>query len=55
VFIFVRTVKALLFLLAFTVLPFLLFNGSIRRKYRYYARLLLWHLRGFPDSGGLRL
>ena len=53
-FIFVRTVKALLFLLAFTVLPFLLFKGSIRRRYRYYARLLLWHLRGFPDSGGLR-
>jgi len=55
VFIFVRTIKALLFLLAFTLLPFLLFNESIRRRYRYYARLLIWHLRGFPDSGGLRL
>jgi hypothetical protein len=54
-FILVRAVKAFLFLLVVTVLPFFFFSESIRRKYRYYARLLVWHFRGFPDSGGLRL
>jgi len=53
-FVLVRAGKALLFLLMLTVLPFLLFSISMRRKYRYYARLLVWHLRGFPESGGLR-
>jgi len=54
-FIFVKVIKALLFLLASSLLPFLLFSKSIRRRYRYYARLLDWHFRGFPESGGLRL
>jgi N-acetylglucosaminyl-diphospho-decaprenol L-rhamnosyltransferase len=54
-FILVKAIKALLFLLAVTVLPFFFFSKSIRRRYRYYARLLVWHLRGFPDGGGLRL
>jgi N-acetylglucosaminyl-diphospho-decaprenol L-rhamnosyltransferase len=54
-FIAIRAGKALLFLLLTTILPFFLFSTSVRRKYRYYVRLLAWHLRGFPDSEGLRL
>ena len=54
-FVLVRMCKALLFLLPATIVPFVLFSKSIRRKYRYYARLLLWHLRGCPAGAGLRL
>jgi GT2 family glycosyltransferase len=54
VFVAVRAVKALSFLLPVTLLPFLLAADSMRRKYSYYARLLTWHLRGCPDDAGLR-
>jgi N-acetylglucosaminyl-diphospho-decaprenol L-rhamnosyltransferase len=53
-FILVRVVKSLLFLLVATLLPFLLFSESTRRKYRYYGQLLLWHAKGLPDDAGLR-
>jgi len=54
-FILVRVCKALLFFLPATILPFVLCSKPIRRKYRYYAQLLLWHLRGRPDDAGLRV
>jgi GT2 family glycosyltransferase len=53
-FILVRVVKSLLFLLVATLLPFLLFSESTRRRYSYYGQLLLWHARGLPDDAGLR-
>ena len=53
-FILVRVMKSLLFLLVATLLPFLLFSESTRRKYSYYGRLLLWHAKGLPDDAGLR-
>jgi hypothetical protein len=54
-FVTVRIAKAMLFLLPVTLLPFLFFGESIRRKYRYYWRLVAWHLHGCPDNAGLRL
>jgi GT2 family glycosyltransferase len=53
-FVAVRAGKAVLFLLPVTLLPFFLFGKSMRRKYGYYIRLLAWHLRGCPDSAGLK-
>ena len=50
----IRIAKGLLFLTVATLLPFLLFAASIRRKYAYYARLLRWHSKGCPDDAGLR-
>jgi len=54
-FVLVRVCKALLFFLPATLLPFVLCSKRIRRKYRYYGQLLLWHLRGRPDDAGLRV
>jgi hypothetical protein len=54
-FVLVRVCKALLFLLPATIAPFVLCSKPIRRKYRYYAQLLLWHLRGCPAGAGLRV
>ena len=54
-FVLVRMCKALLFLLPATIVPFVLCSKPIRKKYRYYARLLLWHLRGCPAGAGLRV
>ncbi len=54
VFVLARLCKTFLFLLPVTLLPFVLFRRSIKRKYRYYVRLLVWHLRGCPDDAGLR-
>jgi len=31
-----------------------LFSGRARERLRYYARLALWHLAGFPDGWGMR-
>ena len=53
-FVLVRVVKSLLFLFVATLLPFLLLSESTRRKYSYYGRLLLWHIKGRPDDAGLR-
>jgi GT2 family glycosyltransferase len=54
-FVLVRVCKALLFLLPVTLLPFVLCDKSIRRRYRYYARFLMWHAHGCPDDAGLRV
>jgi hypothetical protein len=54
-FAIVRLCKALVFLLVATVLPFVLFGKSVRRRYDYYAHLLLWHLKGRPADAGLRV
>ncbi len=54
-FVLVRVCKALLFLLPATIVPFVLCSKPIRRKYRYYAQLLLWHLRGCPAGARLRV
>ena len=53
-FLLVRVMKSLLFLIVTTLLPFLLLNESTRRKYDYYSRLILWHVKGLPDDAGLR-
>jgi GT2 family glycosyltransferase len=50
----VRVLKALCFLLPVSVIPLLWIDPSIRRKYKYYGTLLVWHLRGCPDGAGLR-
>ncbi len=50
-----RATKALLFFVPATPLSFLLNKESIKRKQRYYAQLLRWHLRGCPDDAGLRV
>lgn len=50
----VRLCKTLLFLAAVSLVPVLLIKDSMRRKYRYYAELLVWHLHGCPDDAGLR-
>jgi N-acetylglucosaminyl-diphospho-decaprenol L-rhamnosyltransferase len=50
----IRICKALLFIGPMTVLPFLWISRSMRRKYTYYSRLLLWHLQGCPDGAGLK-
>jgi hypothetical protein len=55
VFAIVRLCKALVFLLVATVLPFVLLGKSVRRRYGYYAHLLLWHLKGRPADAGLRV
>ena len=53
-FAMVRVSKSLLFLVGVSLLPFLLFSASVRRRYAYYARLLHWHAKGRPDDAGLR-
>jgi N-acetylglucosaminyl-diphospho-decaprenol L-rhamnosyltransferase len=54
VFVGVRFTKGLLSLFPPTILPFLFFGDSIRRRYFYYLRLVSWHFRGCPDNAGLR-
>ena len=54
-FVLARVCKALLFLLPATLLPFVLCGKSVRKRYRFYAQLLLWHLCGCPDDAGLRV
>jgi N-acetylglucosaminyl-diphospho-decaprenol L-rhamnosyltransferase len=53
-FTIVKLLKTLFFLVPVTVLPFFWTSRSIRRKYRYYSALFLWHLRGCPEGAGLR-
>ncbi len=53
-FVLVRLAKSVLFLLVSTLLVFLLLDASVRRRYAYYSRLLLWHIQGCPDDAGLR-
>jgi N-acetylglucosaminyl-diphospho-decaprenol L-rhamnosyltransferase len=54
IFVAVRLMKSLLFLLVATFLPFLLLSKSIRRKYEYYGRLIIWHTKARPDNAGLQ-
>lgn len=49
-----RVTKAALLLCLVTTLPFLLIGSRTRRTYVYYANLVGWHLKGCPDTGGLR-
>ena len=53
-FVMARFCRALSFLVPVTLLPFVLWGKSVRKRYRYYAALFLWHLRGCPDDAGLR-
>ena len=50
----VRFVKNVLVLVLSAALPFLFAREAFRRRYGYYLRLLLWHLKGCPDTYGLR-
>lgn len=54
-FVLARICRALLFLMPVTLLPFVLYGKSVRKRYRYYAQLFLWHLHGCPDDAGLRV
>jgi N-acetylglucosaminyl-diphospho-decaprenol L-rhamnosyltransferase len=49
-----RFTKGALYLLVVTLLPLLLLQERTRRRYRYYLRLLHWHLGGSRDDGGLQ-
>jgi N-acetylglucosaminyl-diphospho-decaprenol L-rhamnosyltransferase len=49
-----RFTKSALYLLIFTAIPLALFQERARRRYRYYFRLLCWHLGGSRDDGGLK-
>ncbi len=51
----IRLFKATLFLVVATVIPLLLVGRRIRMSYGYYLNLFRWHLKGCPDSGGLRI
>ena len=52
----VRAGKTVLSLIGSTVIfPLLLFNRSMRRRYGYHVRLLVWYVKGCGDRGGLRL
>lgn len=51
----VRATKTILTVIGSTVVfPLLLFNRSMRRRYGYHVRLLVWYLRGCRSTGGLR-
>ncbi len=50
-FVSMRLIKCVISLV---LLPFLLFTQGTARRYTYYAQLLLWHLKGCPDTAGLR-
>jgi N-acetylglucosaminyl-diphospho-decaprenol L-rhamnosyltransferase len=54
VFVIIRFVKAICFLALSSLLPFFLIRRKTRLSYVYYLNLLMWHLRGCPDSRGLR-
>ena len=55
IFSFIRFLKCFPILIIYSVLPFLLITGRARMKYKYYFRLLAWHMRGCPEKGGLRI
>ncbi len=50
----IRLFKSLLFLIIFSIVPIPLVNKRMRRRYIYYFKLLLWHLKECPDNAGLR-
>lgn len=55
VFVVTRLVKAICFLAISSLIPLFLVRHKTRLSYVYYFNLLMWHLRGCPDSGGLRV
>jgi len=55
IFSFIRFLKCLLILIGYSMLPFLLITGRARMKYKYYVCLLVWHMRGHHEKGGLRI
>lgn len=51
----VRAAKTVLSVIGSTVIfPLMLFNRSMRRRYGYHVRLLVWYVKGCGDTGGLR-
>jgi len=55
IFSFIRFLKCFPILIIYSALPFLLITGRARMKYKYYFCLLVWHMRGCPEKGGLRI
>jgi len=53
-FMCVRFLKSFFVSALLSVLPFMLADRGIRKRYGYYVRLFLWHLKGCPDKEGLR-
>ncbi len=53
-FVSLRFIKASLTVMFLTVFPLLLLNKHIKRGYRYYWRLFIWHLKGCQEKDGLR-
>ncbi|MDD5009215.1 MAG: glycosyltransferase family 2 protein [Syntrophorhabdaceae bacterium] len=50
----VRFLKSIIVILVLSLLPFLLISKSIRRRYVYYWKVLIWHLASCPPTAGLR-
>lgn len=51
----VRAAKTVLSVIGSTLIfPLMLFNRSMRRRYGYHVRLLVWYAKGCGDTGGLR-
>ncbi len=55
IFGFIRVLKCVFMVTAYSVLPFLLISEKARTRYRYYCRLFAWHMNGRPEEGGLRV
>jgi GT2 family glycosyltransferase len=51
----IRSLKSLFVPLVLSALFPLLLHKRTRRTYAYYLNLLLWHLKGCPEEGGLLL
>ena len=54
VFVSLRLMKSLVFLIIYSILSLFLSNSRPRRTCKYYLQLFLWHLRGCPENAGLR-
>jgi N-acetylglucosaminyl-diphospho-decaprenol L-rhamnosyltransferase len=50
----VRFLKCCIFLIIFSILPFLPVKEKLKRSYFYYTKLFIWHIKGCPDNTGLR-
>lgn len=51
----IRAAKTVLSVIGSTLIfPLMLFDRSMRRRYGYHVRLLVWYLKGCGDKGGLR-
>lgn len=49
----IRFLKCCIFLIIFSVLPFLPVREKFKKSYTYYAKLFIWHIKGCPDNTGL--